>query len=406
MESVKMKFALAFCLSIGFALVGPVSAQSINRPPDLSATVDGVRGRCGLGLLARTSSSQSCQGFKDYGARMHCVADDLSNDVSVKYAPGLGSVAQCYRRLGDALIAGRGADSDQINALEDVCRTLRYEPLVQRLPLARDLLVLASDALMPGFSRTVVGLPPGDPMRGVRLQDMPDCGLAMAVPPGPPAVAASAGSGRAPRAANGASTSAIPPVRIVSLGPTPGVDVTQPASGAAGVGLEDIQSAGSDRLPPLAGAKPSANAEGVAGNPALGKAGDLGADKAAVGAADRAGAKVKGRSAVAELGSPIPISESAVINALPSASASNRRLSKRTVVRSDSSPSGYGLTASDLPGRTLPRTSAVSKSDSEARPGARVSDPGPPISGYSAASPPSLPLTGPPLRPRNADSVR
>jgi hypothetical protein len=305
------------------------------------------------------------------------------------------------------LIAGRGADTDQINALEDVCRTLRYEPLVQRLPLARDLLVLASDALMPGFSRTAVSPPPGDPMRGIRLPDMPDCSLAMAVPPSPPAVAASSGSGRGPRAVNGASTSAIPPVRIVSLGLTPGVDVAQPVPGAVGVGLEDIQSAGSDRLPPLAGAKPIANAEGGGGNPFLGKVGDSGADKALEGAINRAGSKVKGGSTVAELGGPISISESAVINALPSLPASsNRRLSKRTVARSDSSPSGYGLTATDLPGRTLPRTSAVSKSDSEARPGARVSDPGPPISGYSAASPPSLPLTGPPLRPRNADSVR
>jgi len=51
MDPVKMKFALALWLSLGFAVVGPVSAQSSMTASDLSAIVDGIRGRCGLGFF-------------------------------------------------------------------------------------------------------------------------------------------------------------------------------------------------------------------------------------------------------------------------------------------------------------------------------------------------------------------
>jgi hypothetical protein len=398
MDPVKMKFALALWLSLGFAVVGPVSAQWGSSAADLSATIDGVRGRCGLGLLARTSSSQTCQGFKDYGSRMQCVADDLGDKVRIKDAPALGDVARCYRQLGDALLAGRGANSDQVNSLEDICRTLRHEVLVPRSPMARDVLMLASDALMPVFSRTIVSVPPGDPMRGIRLQDMPDCGLATAVPAGPPTTAATSGSGRDPRrSVNGVTTAAIPPVRIVSLAPTPGVELIPSAPAFGGAGLADSQPAGSEQLAPVVGARPSANAED--------RAVSQGSDKSAEGPGDRNGARAKGRKAVGELNSATVISESAVISALPTVSAANRKLSKRSVARAERSPFGYGATATDAQNRVLPRTTATPL-DLEGRPGSRSSDPASAISGYSAASPPSLPLMGPPLRPQSAASVR
>ncbi|NBT79335.1 MAG: hypothetical protein EBT04_12960, partial [Betaproteobacteria bacterium] len=63
-----MKFALALCLSLGLVAAEPTLAQSLRTSAELSATVDGVRGRCGLGLLARTTSNQTCQSFKDYGS--------------------------------------------------------------------------------------------------------------------------------------------------------------------------------------------------------------------------------------------------------------------------------------------------------------------------------------------------
>jgi hypothetical protein len=395
MDPVKMKFALALWLSLGLAVVGPVSAQSAIAPSDLSPIVDGVRGRCGLGLLARTISSQTCQRFKDYGSRMQCVANDLGDGVRLKDSPVLGEVARCYRRLGDALVSGRGGSTDQINALEDICRNLRRETLVPRLPLARDAQILASNTLMPDFSRKTVGVPTVDPMMGIRLHDLPECAVVFAQPAGPPATAGISGLSRAVKSENGASTSPVEPVRIVSLAPTSGVELTPPGAAKGGTAqMVDGQEASAGRP----GSAAEARSGGGVSEPAV--------DPVAVKAADLPVAKNKGRSPVSEFNASGPISESAVISALPAVSGGSKKISRRPIARAERNTAGYGVAAPEPRARLPARTSAALPPELESKTSTRSSGLGGTSSGYSAATPPPLPLTGPPLRPQTSGSVR
>ena len=393
MDPVKMKFALALWLSLGLAVVGPVSAQSAIAASDLSAIVDGVRGRCGLGLLARTTSSQTCQRFKDYGSRMQCVANDLGDDVRVKDAPALGEVARCYRRLGDALVSGRGASTDQINALEDICHNLRHETPVPRSTLARDAQILASNTLMPDFSRRTVSVPTVDPMRGIRLHDLPECAVVLAQPAGPPATAGTSGPSRAAKSETGASTSSVEPVRIVSLAPTLGVELTPPGAAKVGAALMVDGQANAGRP----GSAAEARSGAVVSEPAV--------DPIAVKAADLPAAKNKGRSPVSELNASGPISESAVISALPAVSASPKKIPRRPIARAERNTAGYGVAAQD-PRPLMPVRTVAAPPDLESKTSTRSSSVGGTNSGYSAATPPPLPLTGPPLRPQTSGSVR
>ena len=390
MDSVKMKFALALCVALGLNAAAPVFAQSFSAASEVSATVDGVRGRCGLGLLARTTSSQTCQSFKDYGSRMQCVANDLSDALRPKDSAVLGEVASCYRALGDALVAGRGANLDQVNALEDVCRKLRHETLVPQSPLARDALLLASNALMPGFSRKNVNLPLVDPMRGIRLYELPDCALAFAVPSGPPGTAGTPGPNRVSRAGNGVSTSAIPPIRIVSTAPALAVDLN-PAPPPQGVpaGLADSQTTATDPLATASPSKPSIPTDERIGAQSADKRGTAGADKGAL-----------------ALNASAPISESAVISALPVVAERPRKLKRRPNTGAEKNLAGYGEVASDARSRPKPLASSGSAPTLESNSGSRSSYQNSSNSGFSAANPPSLPLTGPPARPQTSGSVR
>jgi hypothetical protein len=389
MDPVKMRFALVLCLSLFLTAAEPVFAQSSSASAALSATVDGVRGRCGLGLLARTTTSQTCQSFKDYGSRMQCVADDLSDEVRAKESPVLAEVANCYRALGNALVAGRGANNDQVNALEDICRKLRHETVVLRSSVARDALLLASDSLMPGFSRKSVVVPTTDPMMGIRLHDLPDCALALALPPGPASVA-SAGSSSVNRTSNGAVTGGVQTPRFanltspgVELAPAPpsSVPVPQPASQAA------VPPSQAEPMPPS------------------------GADKLAEGLVDRTVGKTKGRPLGSEMSAAAQISESTVINALPSVPAGGRKPSRRTVARVDRGQSGYTVKTVDG-GQSSSRSKAPEVSDSQSgapsgsRSGSRSSYSNSSNPAVSASSPPSLPLMGPPLKPQTTGSVR
>jgi len=397
MDPVKMKFALAFCFSLGLAAAELVFAQSSSTAAALSATVDGVRGRCGLGLLARTTSSQTCQSFKDYGSRMQCVANDLSDEVRTKESPVFVEVARCYRALGDALVAGRGANNDQVNALEDICRNLRYETVLPRASSARDPVLFASDVLMPSFSRRTVPVPKNDPMMGIRLHDLPDCAVALSTPAGPPVAAGTPGPNRVSRAGNGVVTSAVQSPRfeysttsVGDLAPPQAV----PASSAEGQTTSaDVRSASTSAS--ATAPKPLAIAEDRAG-----------ADKLSDGGVDRTVGKSKSRNSSLELNASAPISESAVISALPAVSTSGRKPSRRTTARAERSPAGYGITADADRARSKPRTLAGVNAGAESQSGARSSNSSGAGYGYSASSPPSLPLMGPPLRPQTAGSVR
>ena len=404
MDPVKMKFALALCLSLGLAAAEPVFAQSSSTSAALSATVDGVRGRCGLGLLARTTSSQTCQSFKDYGSRMQCVANDLSDEVRAKESPVLVEVARCYRALGEALVAGRGANNDQVNALEDICRNLRHETVLPRASSARDALLFASDALMPSFSRRTIPVPTNDPMMGIRLHDLPDCAVALSIPAGPPVAAGTPGPNRVSRAGNGVVTSAVQSPRFEYLTPSAGdlaptTPVTAPlqavpASLAEGQTTSaDVRSASTSTS--ATAPKPLASAEDRAG-----------ADKLSDGGVDRTVGKSKARNSSFELNASAPISESAVISALPAVSTSGRKPSRRTTARAERSPAGYGITADADRARSTPRTLAGVNAGAESQSGGRTSNSSAAGYGYSASSPPSLPLMGPPLRPQTAGSIR
>jgi hypothetical protein len=296
--------------------------------------------------------------------------------------------------LGDALVAGRGANTDQINALEDFCHNLRHETLVPRSPLARDAQVLASNALMPDFSRKLVSVPTAEPMMGIRLHDLPDCAVALALPPGPPATAATPGPSRVARSGNGASTSAVEPVRIVSLAPTPGVELTAPGAPKVGPGLV---SEGQTAV-----AKPGSAVDGRPGDgvpePAVNPAAAKMPDPAAV--------KTKGRGPVSELNASGPISESAVISALPAVSGSTKKSTRRQIARVERNAAGYGVAAPDARARVPARTVAVVPPELDSKTSARSSGSGGANSGYSAATPPPLPLMGPPLRPQTSGSVR
>jgi hypothetical protein len=391
---VKMKFALALWLSLGLAIVGPVSAQSAIAPSDLSAIVDGVRGRCGLGLLARTTSSQTCQGFKDYGSRIQCVAEDLGDEVRLKDAPVLREVASCYRRLGDALVSGRGASTDQINALEDICRKLRHETLAPRFPLARDAQIFASNSLMPDFSRKSVVAPTVDPMRGIRLHDLPECVAVFVQPAGAPDTAASTGPSRAAKSENVARTSSIEPVKVVSLALTPGVEQTPPAGAKVGAALTADGQANAGRPGPVA----EPRSDGGVAEPSV--------DPIVVKSADLVATKTKSRSPVSELNASGPISESAVISALPAVSGSTKKIPRRPIVRAEGNTAGYGVAAPDPRALKPARTTAALPPELEPKTTLRSSGLGGTNSGYSAATPPPLPLTGPPLRPQTSGSVR
>ena len=406
MDSLKMKFAAALCFWLGFAIAEPVFAQSSTAPAQLSATVDGVRGRCGLGLLARTTSGQTCQSFKDYGSRMQCVANDLSDEVRAKESPVFAEVANCYRALGDALVAGRGASNDQVNALEDVCRNLRHETVMPRSPGARDVLLLASDALMPSFSRRAVAVPTNSPLMGIRLHDLPDCALALSIPQGPPSTVGTPGPNRVSRAGNGVTTSAVQSPRFAYLTP-PGADLTPAPSStpfqAVPAILADGQTTNVDARGGSVLGTSSASASATKPLPLSEER--TGAEKLSDGIVDRT---VVGKSKVrtaAEISAQASISESAVISALPAVSMSTRKPLRRTTSRAERNPSGYGVaTAAD--GRSPQRTSVAVPVALGSQSGARSSNPNGYGAGYSASSPPSLPLTGPPLRPQTAGSVR
>jgi len=396
MDPVKMKFALAVCLSLGLAGAEPVFAQSSSTSAELSATVDGVRGRCGLGVLARTTSGQTCQSFKDYGLRMQCVANDLTDEGRAKGAQVLVEVASCYRALGDALVAGRGANNDQVNALEDVCRNSRHETVMPRTPGARDALLLASDALMPSFSRRTIAVPTNSPMMGIRLHDLPDCAVALSVPPRQPSVAGTPGPNRVSKAENGVVTSAVQSPRFESITPQGGdsaVAAALPQQGFPGNVAEGQPSIVEIRT-------------ATAPQPALPLEARSATDKLAEGLVDRTVGKSKGRSSAADINASASISESAVINALPLGSASGRRPARRPTTRVERNPAaGYGVPAV-ADGRSKSRASALPSAVLESQSGARSSNLNGSSSGYSASSPPGLPLTGPPLRPQTAGAVR
>ena len=396
MDPVKIRFALVPCLSLFLMAAEPVFAQSSNASASLSAAVDEVRGNCGLGLLARTTTSQTCQSFKDYGSRMQCVADDLSDEVRAKESPVLAEVANCYRALGNALVAGRGANNDQVNALEDICRNLRHETVVPRSSVARDALLLASDSLMPGFSRKSVVVPTTDPMMGIRLHDLPDCTLALALPSSPASVA-SAGSSSVNRTSNGAVTGGVQTPRFANLTP-PGVEL----AAASPSSFSAPQSAPQSPPQPPPQSVSSSQAEPLPPS---------GADKLAEGLVDRTVGKTKGRPLGSEMSSAGQISESAVINALPSVPAGGRKPSRRTVARVDRGQSGYTVKTVDR-SQSSSRSGAPEVSDSQSgsqsgsRSGSRPSYSNSSNSAVSASSPPSLPLMGPPLKPQTAGSVR
>jgi len=396
MDSVKMKFALALCFSMGMAAATPVFAQSSNASTALSAAVDGVRGRCGLGLLARTTSGQTCQSFKDYGSRMQCVANDLSDDALAKESPVLAEVARCYRALGDALVAGRGANNDQVNALEDICRNLRHETVAPRLPRARDALLLASDALMPGFSRQTVAVPTTTPMMGIRLHDLPDCAVAFSVSSGAPSVLGTSSPNRVSRAGDGASTSAVQSPRLAYLA-SPGVDLAPTGSPnptqAVVASLAESQTTSDSGVAPAF--KPLALAPERHS-----------AEKMSEGLVDRTVGKSKSRASVGDANASAPISESAVISALPVVSTSSRKPARRTTGRTERSPNGYGVATSAERTRSTPRSLAGANAVTDSQSVARSSGSNSSGYGYSASSPPSLPLMGPPLRPQTAGSVR
>jgi hypothetical protein len=91
---------------------------------------------------------------------------------------------------------------------------------------------------------------------------------------------------------------------------------------------------------------------------------------------------------------------------LPAVSTTARKPARRTTARTERGPSGYGGSPVADRGRSTPRPLAGSSSVLEPQPGARSSNSNGTGSGYLASSPPSLPLTGPPLRPQTAGSVR
>jgi|GEM_PF-1567163 len=401
MDPVKMKFALALCLSLGLVAAEPTLAQSLRTSAELSATVDGVRGRCGLGLLARTTSNQTCQSFKDYGSRMQCVANDLSDEVRAKESPMLVEVSRCYRALGDALVAGRGANNDQVNALEDICRNLRHETVLPRSSSARDALLLASDALMPSFSRRTITVPTNDPMMGIRLADLPDCAVALSIPAGPPLAAGTPGPNRVSRAGNGVTTSAFQSPRFAYLS-SPGSDLAPTTSATTPLQTAPASLAeGQTTADPALGA-----ASASVSKPAALATERSGADKLPDGLVDRTVGKSKARTSSSELNASAPISESAVISALPAVSTTVRKPGRRTTARAERSPAGYGVTADADRARSTPRTLAGVNAGAESQSGGRSSNSSAAGYGYSASSPPSLPLMGPPLRPQTAGSVR
>jgi len=403
MDPVKMKFALVLCLSLGLVAAEPTLAQTLRTSAELSATVDGVRGRCGLGLLARTTSNQTCQSFKDYGSRMQCVANDLSDEVRVKESPMLVEVARCYRALGDALVAGRGANNDQVNALEDICRNLRHETVLPRSSSARDALLLASDALMPSFSRRTVTVPTSDPMIGIRLADLPDCAVALSIPAGPPSVAGTPGPNRVSRAGNGVTTSAVQSPRFAYLMPSGGDSApTAPATALLQTAPTSLAEGQTTTDP----ASASASASALAPKPAALATERSGADKLPDGLVDRTVGKSKARTSPSELNASAPISESSVISALPAVSTTVRKPARRTTARAERSPTGYGVAADADRARSTSRTLAGANAGAESQSSGRSSNSSGAGYGYSASSPPSLPLMGPPLKPQTAGSVR
>jgi hypothetical protein len=393
MDPVKMKFALAVFFSLGLAAAEPAFAQSSVSSIELSAKVDGVRGRCGLGLLARTTGSQTCQSFRDYGSRMQCVATDLSNEGLISASPVLIEVASCYRALGDALVAGRGANNDQINALEDVCRNLRHQTVVPRTPTARDLSVFASDVLMPGFSRRTVAVPTINPLMGIRLHDLPDCSVALMVPPGPPSTAGTLPASRVSGGDSGAVTSSIQSPRLANTSYI-GVESSPLAPlQDAPTGLTEGKASGAD-LRSVAAPKATVPSDERSG-----------ANKLVEDAVDRTVGKSKARVSVADVNGLASISESAVIHALPVVTTAGRKTTRRTTAREERGPVGYGgATAAD--GGSKTRTVAVPPAVPDSPLGARSSSSNGSNTGYSALSPPGLPLTGPPLRPQTAGAVR
>jgi len=358
-------------------------AQAAEAEVFVAKEVDSARRRCGISLLAATSSSQICQSFKDHGTRMQCVADDLGTADRVSRSAVLGAVSRCYERLGEALIAGRGANTDQVNALEDVCRNVRTVPPVPRNAVIQDPFIAASNVLMPGFSRNQVPLPPLDPLISVRLQGLPECAVVYATPSGPaPSFAeASVPAGSFGEGAK-VSTASVASANIQTVSVSTSISV--PSTPIAAPAVPSVAQAGGTN-----GA--DARAEGSNKN------------------ALQADTKVGAQAPLSAMATAQPISESAAISALPAVSGvlpkPIKTAAPKAPARSAKKPAppqsiaGYGEPAkAGNSGSTQP--------EAEPKFAPRQQNGNAAASGFSAASPPGLPLMGPPTRPLASSPVR
>jgi len=382
MDQVNGRFVAAALILLEILCGGQANAQLFSfgtggRPglpgAEIASEVDTARGRCGLGTLARTTSARTCQSFVDHGRTMECVANDLEDSGRQLRSAVLTEVAACYRRLGDTLVAGRGSSVDQINALEDVCHQLRYASTNVRRPLVPDPKIAASDLLMPEFSRMAVVASVSNPMQGVRLHDLPECARSFVLPPT-----------TAARSDQGASVAA------VAQG-VPTVIVNQASLPAVGSGM-----------PTNAQASEANKAAGSSANEKTASLATLVSERVSV--PSPVALAVDAKDVQAPKSSSL-ISESAVIGALPGLSMAKPDRARKVAAKRRAAPSsatvyGYGVPASggqnsDGRGKKAPPENA-----SPPAMAAKTLTQEQVLSGLSAASPPGLPLTGPPPRPQ------
>jgi hypothetical protein len=378
MDQVNSKLAVAALALLGILLGGQANAQlfsvwSGSREASsgavIAAEVDSSRGRCGLGTLPRSTSARMCETFVNYGRTMDCAANDLENSARELRAPALAEVASCYRRLGELLVSGRGSTVDQVNALEDVCHQLRHSTLIVQRPLVPDLIVAASNLVMPEFSRMGVVSPVDNPLQAVRLHDLPECARSVVSPS--VVNARLDGTGSLPAVQQAVTTASVNQAAI------PVTALVMPANlggSSAGRGSisEVMEKSVSDANAPTLGTPASPRALAGAG--------------------------------VAK-GSP-PISESAVIGALPGVLAGKPERARKTVAKRRVAPStasaAYGYGPSVLGGQSSGGSDRKVLGEG---PGSVPGSTKAPIqeqvaSRLSAAVPPGLPLTGPPPRPQ------
>jgi len=378
MDQVNGRFAAAALILLGILCGGQANAQLFSfgtggRPglpgAEIASEVDTARGRCGLGTLSRTTSARTCQSFVDYGRTMECVANDLEDSGRQLRSAVLTEVAACYRRLGDALVAGRGSSVDQINALEDVCHQLRHSTLVVQRPLVPDLIVAASNLVMPGFSSMGVVSPVDNPLQAVRLHDLPECARSV-VSPSVVNVRVD-GTGSIPPVAQAVTTGSVNQAAI------PVTALVVPAN-------LGISSSGSGSISEVTEKSVSDANAPILGTP--------GSPRTLPGAGVAKGA--------------IPISESAVIGALPGMLSGKPERSRKTAAKrrtaSSTASAAYGYGPSAPGGQSA--GGGVKKVLGE-EPGSMPGSTKAPIqdqvaSRLSAAVPPGLPLTGPPPRPQ------